>query len=118
MRCAVPIGIARLPPGSRSLRAINTNPLFAVALLRRQAAAPSSAAMMRAAPKPVGVNHLRAFGFGHYLSCISELVSGVAGNLDFENSVGAMAPTQNQSPGAPSTELAGRITHFFERERK
>src|SRR4029077_6043719 len=77
MRCAVPIGIARLPSGSRSLRPINTNPLFAVALLRRQAAAPSSAAMMRAAPKPVGVNPLRAFGFGHYLSCISELVSGV-----------------------------------------
>jgi hypothetical protein len=102
MRCAVPIGIARLPSGSRSLRAIHTNPLFAVALLRRQAAAPSSVAMMRAAPKPFGVNHLRAFGFGHYLSCISELVSGVAGNLDFENSVGAMAPTQNQSPGSPS----------------
>lgn len=62
-----------------------SDPLFAVVLLRRQAAAPSSAAMMRA--KPVGVNHLRAFGFGHYLSCISELVSGVAGNLDFENSM-------------------------------
>jgi hypothetical protein len=62
-----------------------SDPLFAVVLLRRQAAAPSSAAMMRA--KPVGVNHLRAFGFGHYLSRISELVSGVAGNLDFENSM-------------------------------
>jgi hypothetical protein len=37
MRCAVPIGIARLPSGSLSLRAIKTDPLFAVALLRRRA---------------------------------------------------------------------------------
>jgi hypothetical protein len=103
MRCAVPIGIARLPSGSRSLRAINTDPLFAVALLRRQGAAPSSAAMMRTAPKPVGVNHLRAFGFGHYLSCISELVSGVAGTPRFRELSWSHGTTQNQSPGAPST---------------
>ena len=34
---------------------------------------------------------------------LSELVSGVAGTRDFENSIGAMAPTQTQPPGAPST---------------
>jgi hypothetical protein len=100
----MPIGIARLPSGSRSLRAINTDPLFAVALLRRQAAAPVERRDYARRPQA----RLRAFGFGHYLSCISELVSGVAGNIDFENSVGATAPTQNQSPGAPSTELARR----------